>query len=160
MKSASNTPNDATATDIALPPEPPGGVTAGLDWARDDHAVSVVDDRGRELTRTTVDHTAAGLRELIAFLSRHGAGEVAIERPDGPVVDALLDAGLTVVVISLTRSRTCAAATARSATKTTASTPTSWPTPCAPTAPDCGPWSPTPTPPLRCGAPAGPAKTW
>ena len=28
------------------------------------------------------------------------AGEVAIERPDGPVVDALLDAGLTVVVIS------------------------------------------------------------
>ncbi|GFG70131.1 IS110 family RNA-guided transposase [Mycolicibacter senuensis] len=100
MKSASNTPNDATATDIALPPEPPGGVTAGLDWDRDDHAVSVVDDRGRELTRTTVDHTAAGLRELIAFLSRHGAGEVAIERPDGPVVDALLDAGLTVVVIS------------------------------------------------------------
>ena len=33
-------------------------------------------------------------------LARAGAGEVAIERPDGPVVDALLGAGITVVVIS------------------------------------------------------------
>lgn len=96
MKSASSTPTDATV----LPEEPPGGVTAGVDWARDDHAVSVVDDRGRELDRCTVAHTAAGLRELLAFLSRHGAGEVAIERPDGPVVETLLDSGLTVVVIS------------------------------------------------------------
>lgn len=95
MKSASTTP-----TITVLPSEPPDGVTAGLDWARDDHAVSIVDARGRELDRTTVTHTAAGLRELIAFLRCHGAGEVAIERPDGPVVDALLDAGVTVVVIS------------------------------------------------------------
>ena len=76
-----------------LPEQPPGGVTAGVDWARDDHAVSVVDDRGREVARCTVSHTAAGLRELVAFLSRHRAGEVAIERPDGPVVQTLLDAG-------------------------------------------------------------------
>ena len=95
MKSASSTPTDPTV----LPEEPPGGVTAGLDWARDDHAVSVVDDRGRELDRCTVAHTAAGLRELVAFLSGHQVGEVAIERPDGPVVDALLSDGLTVVVI-------------------------------------------------------------
>ena len=39
MKSASNT----------LPDQPVNGVTAGVDWARDDHAVSVVDDRGREI---------------------------------------------------------------------------------------------------------------
>ena len=96
MKSASMTPTDATV----LPEEPPGGVTAGVDWARDDHAVSVVDDRGRELDRCTVAHTAAGLRELVAFLRGHGAVEVAIERPDGPVVDTLLGDGLTVVVIS------------------------------------------------------------
>ncbi|WP_434084837.1 IS110 family transposase [Mycobacterium malmoense] len=83
-----------------MPQEPPGGVTAGLDWARDDHAVSVVDDRGRELDRVTMPHSAPGLRDLIAFLRRHGVGEVAIERPDGPVVDALLLAGLAVVVIS------------------------------------------------------------
>ena len=75
-------------------------MTGGLDWARDDHAVSVVDARGREIVRHTVEHTAAGLRELVDVLRRHGVGEVAIERPDGPVVDTLLGAGLTVVVIS------------------------------------------------------------
>jgi transposase len=83
-----------------LPEEPPNGVTGGLDWARDDHAVSVVDARGRELCRHSVEHSAAGLRELIAVLRDAGVGEVAIERPDGPVVDALLAAGMTVVVIS------------------------------------------------------------
>ncbi|MDM4718780.1 IS110 family transposase [Micromonospora sp. WMMA1363] len=90
MKSASNT----------LPEEAPNDVTAGLDWARDDHAVSVVNGRGREIARHTVEHTAAGLRELITVLAAAGCREVAIERPDGPVVDTLLDAGLTVVVIS------------------------------------------------------------
>jgi transposase len=83
-----------------LPEDPVNGVTGGIDWARDDHAVSVVDSRGREIVRCTVEHTAAGLRELVAALSRHGVGEVAIERPDGPVIDTLLEAGLTVVVIS------------------------------------------------------------
>src|SRR5215212_8830987 len=90
MKSARNT----------LPEEPLNAVTAGLDWARDDHAVSVVNARGREIDRCLVEHSAAGLRNLIAMLGRNGVGEVAIERPDGPVVDALLQAGVTVVVIS------------------------------------------------------------
>jgi transposase len=90
MKSASNT----------LPDEPPHGVTGGLDWSRDDHAVAVVDDRGREVVRHTVEHTAAGLRELVTVLLHAGCHEVAIERPDGPVVETLLEAGLTVVVIS------------------------------------------------------------
>jgi transposase len=83
-----------------LPEEPPGDVTCGIDWARDDHAVSVVNARGREIHRCSVEHSAAGLRELIAVLARTGAREAAIERPDGPVVDALLTAGITVVVIS------------------------------------------------------------
>jgi transposase len=83
-----------------LPEEPPGAVTCGIDWARDDHAVSVVDARGREICRCSVEHSAAGLRELLAVLARNGAREAAIERPDGPVVDALLAAGITVVVIS------------------------------------------------------------
>lgn len=97
MKSA-NTPN--TEQPVTLPEEPPGDVTAGLDWARDDHAVSVVDGRGREIARTMVEHTAEGLRQLVSFLGHHGAAEVAIERPDGPVVDTLLEAGTSVVVIS------------------------------------------------------------
>lgn len=90
MKSASNT----------LPVEPDNGVTGGLDWSRDDHAVSVVDGRGAEVVRHTVEHTAAGLRELVEILTGARCHEVAIERPDGPLVEALLAAGLTVVVIS------------------------------------------------------------
>lgn len=98
MKSASNTINSEPP--LSLPEVAVNDVTAGVDWARDDHAVSVVDGRGREIARTMVEHTAAGLRDLAGFLGRHGVAEVAIERPDGPVVDTLLTAGLTVVVIS------------------------------------------------------------
>ena len=95
MKSASNT------LIAQLPDEPPGGgVTAGLDWARDDHAVAIVDARGRETHRFSIEHTAAGLRRLLTELDRAGAREVAIERTDGPVVETLLEAGVTVVVIS------------------------------------------------------------
>jgi transposase len=94
VKSASNTPN------TQLPETPPNDVTGGLDWARDDHAVAVVDARGRELLRHSVEHSSAGLGELVRVLRDAGCAEVAIERPDGPVVDALLGAGLTVVVIS------------------------------------------------------------
>ncbi|NHU43683.1 IS110 family transposase [Rhodococcus sp. A14] len=90
MKSARNT----------LPDEPPNALTCGIDWARDDHDVSVVDARGREVHRCTVEHSAAGLRELLTVLARTGVCEVAIERPDGPVIDTLLGAGITVVVIS------------------------------------------------------------
>jgi transposase len=90
MQSARNT----------LPDKPANDVTCGIDWARDDHAVSVVDARGREISRCTVEHSAAGLRELADVLARAGARETAIERPDGPVIDALLSAGITVVVIS------------------------------------------------------------
>ena len=94
MKSASSNLNNA------LPEFPPNDVTAGVDWARDDHAVCIVDGRGRQIATMTVEHTIGGLSDLVAFLGRHGVGEVAIERPDGPVVQTLLAAGITVVVIS------------------------------------------------------------
>jgi transposase len=84
----------------ALPEEAPNGLTCGVDWARDDHAVAVVDTRGREVHRCTVEHSAAGLRSLVAALGKRGVREAAIERPDGPVAEALLEAGITVVVIS------------------------------------------------------------
>ena len=84
----------------ALPEEPPNGLTCGIDWARDDHAVAVVDARGREAHRCVIEHSAAGLRALLGLLGKRGVSEVAIERPDGPVVETLLEAGITVVVIS------------------------------------------------------------
>lgn len=84
----------------SLPAIAPGGLTAGLDWATDDHVVALVDNTGQVVTRFTIPHTAAGLRELVGRLTQAGAAEVAIERGEGVVVDALLEAGVTVVVIS------------------------------------------------------------
>lgn len=92
-----------SAISNTLPETPPGDLTAGVDWASEDHAVCVVDARGREVARAVVEHTSTGLRELTRLLARYGAGEVAIERPDGPVVEALLQAQITVVVISPNR---------------------------------------------------------
>ncbi len=84
----------------SLPATPPAGVTAGIDWASADHAVCIVNAAGQVVTRFTVAHSAAGLADLIRALGKAGAAEAAIERGDGPVVDALLGAGVTVVVIS------------------------------------------------------------
>jgi transposase len=74
-------------------------VTAGVDWAKDDHAVCVAGGQGEVLERFTVRHDAAGLRQMAARLLSAGALQVGIERGDGPVVDTLLEAGLTVFVI-------------------------------------------------------------
>lgn len=99
MKSASTTPSKEEVP-LALPEVAPNDITAGVDWARDDHAACIVDGRGRKVATIMVEHTSGGLRDLVAFLGRHGVGEVAIERPDGPVIDALLAVKMTVVVIS------------------------------------------------------------
>lgn len=76
--------------------------TVGLDWAASGHAVCVLDERGASLARFECLHTAAGLDELLAKLKRLAAPAdlpVAIERPSGLVVDALLAAGHPVVPI-------------------------------------------------------------
>jgi len=74
--------------------------TAGIDWASTEHVVAVVGPDGVEIARVTIAHTAAGIRRLLGFLRRAGVVEVGIERPDGPVVDALLEEGVTVFVIA------------------------------------------------------------
>ncbi|MEU7819164.1 IS110 family transposase [Pseudonocardia sp. NPDC049154] len=73
--------------------------TGGIDWASTDHAVAVVAADGTALERFTVPHTKAGLRGLCRQLRRAGVDEIGIERGDGPVVDALLGTGFTVLVI-------------------------------------------------------------
>jgi transposase len=73
---------------------------AGLDWSWDQHAVCVLDEDGTVLERFDVSHDAAGLREVVRRLARRRVRGVGIERGDGPVVDALLAAGLSVFVIS------------------------------------------------------------
>jgi transposase len=81
-------------------PEKASRVTAGIDWASTEHAVAVVDAHGTQQDRFTVTHTVTGLRQLVGRLRGAGVCEVAIERPDGPVVDALLEAQLRVFVIA------------------------------------------------------------
>ncbi len=85
---------------LVLPETPPGGLTAGIDWGSADHAVCVVDTAGQVRARFTVAHDRAGIGKLIAGLRAAGVSEAAIERSDGVLVEALLGAGLTVVVIT------------------------------------------------------------
>jgi transposase len=73
---------------------------AGVDWATDAHAVCVVDGRGQIVVEFDVAHTGDGLDELCRRIEAAGARRVAIERPDGPVVDALMAAGLGVVMVA------------------------------------------------------------
>jgi transposase len=72
---------------------------AGLDWASRIHAVCVIDARGGVVAQFEVNHDAAGLAELCRRLRGLRVAAVAIERPSGLVVDALLEAGLQVVPI-------------------------------------------------------------
>jgi len=72
----------------------------GVDWATDAHAVAVVDRAGAVVDEFDVAHSAAGLEEMVRRLKKHDVRRVAIERPDGPVVEVLLEAGLEVVVVS------------------------------------------------------------
>jgi transposase len=75
---------------------------AGLDWGSAKHAACVIDADGEVILRLEVDHSAAGLAKLInAFARIAPAGElpVAIERPSGLIVDALIAAGHPVVPV-------------------------------------------------------------
>ncbi len=72
---------------------------AGVDWAKDNHAVCIIEPDGTVLDRFVVGHDVAGLRDLVRRLLKAGVEEVGIERSDGPVVEALLQVDLTVLVI-------------------------------------------------------------
>lgn len=85
-----------SVTDTARPAR---GNSAGVDWAKDDYAVCVVDSDGEPLDRVTLKYTKAGLGRLIDLLDRHQVNAVGIERGDGPIIDTLLAAEATVYVI-------------------------------------------------------------
>ena len=73
------------------------GSYAGVDWAADKHDVLVADEAGEELVASTFAHDEKGLRALCRTLVRLEVQLVAIERPDGLLVERLLDAGLRVL---------------------------------------------------------------
>lgn len=71
-------------------------VCAGIDWASEEHAVCVLTGDGEVLHEGTVRHDEAGLAKLCRLLRGLEADRVAIERPDGVLVDRLVAAGLVV----------------------------------------------------------------
>jgi transposase len=73
---------------------------AGIDWASIEHALCVVDADGEILAEGPFPHTKAGIGRLIATLKERDSCRVAIERPDGILVDRMIEAGLEVVPIN------------------------------------------------------------
>jgi transposase len=78
---------------------------AGIDWASESHQVCLVDAPGKCVGERTVAHGGAGIEELCDWLvARTGAKPeaiaVAIEMPQGPVVEALLERGFRVHAIN------------------------------------------------------------
>jgi transposase len=81
----------------------PAQFFAGLDWAAEVHAVCVMDHGGKIVDRFTIQHSADGIAMLIrrlAKLAEAGDVQVGIERPNGRLVDLLLEAGHPVVPVS------------------------------------------------------------
>ena len=72
---------------------------AGIDWASEEHALCVVDAGGATLEGEMHTHDETGIERLIARMRALGVVRVAIERPDGLLVDRLLDAGFTVLPV-------------------------------------------------------------
>lgn len=71
----------------------------GIDWSSRTHAVCVVDDTGAIRARFDVPNTGKSFAGLVKRLCKLGVIGVAIERPDGPLIEAMLDSGLHVFVI-------------------------------------------------------------
>jgi transposase len=72
---------------------------AGIDWASEENALCVVDQRGGPLAGELHPNDEAGICELLARMRTLGVARVAIERPDGVLVDRLLEAGLEVLPV-------------------------------------------------------------
>lgn len=81
----------------------PEVVHVGLDWAAAVHAVCVMSPTGKVLAQFTIEHTADGIALLLRRLAKHGDPadvQIGIERPNGRLVDLLLEAGHPVIPVS------------------------------------------------------------
>ena len=124
---------------------------AGVDWASEKHDVRVADGAGEALLAATFVHDEQGLRSLCRQLVRLGVELVAIERPDGLLVERLLDAGLRVLALhpnQVAGRGIGSGSRAGSPTGSTRSCCASWR---APTIIASGCWNPIAIRPRRCG---------
>lgn len=74
----------------------------GIDWASRAHELCVVDEQGAVVERFGFAHNERGISGALAWLAKLASASelpVAIERPDGLLVDRLLEAGHEVVPI-------------------------------------------------------------
>jgi transposase len=72
---------------------------AGFDWAKDHHAVIVVDAKGQVVADFEFDHSLEGWQRMLKECSAFPALAVAIETSQGPAVDQLLQHQFTVYPI-------------------------------------------------------------
>jgi transposase len=70
------------------------GNCAGVDWASEKHDVLIADQSGKELFAGTFAHDEPGITSLCAALIKRDVELVAIERPDGLLVERLLETGI------------------------------------------------------------------
>lgn len=75
------------------------GRFAGVDWASEEHAVCVSDSDGRIVEGRRFAHDERGVRALCRRLLELDVALVAIERPDGLLIDRLLDVGVNVIAV-------------------------------------------------------------
>lgn len=74
----------------------------GIDWASRAHELCVVDEQGVVVEQFGFAHSERGISNALGRLAKLGSADelpVAIERPDGLLVDRLLEAGHDVVPI-------------------------------------------------------------
>jgi transposase len=77
----------------------------GIDWASQEHVVSLCDGQGKKIGQRRFAHAGTGLGEMIAWLRKTSGGEsgeihVAIETPHGPIVEALLERDFNIYSIN------------------------------------------------------------
>jgi transposase len=75
------------------------GNCAGIDWASEKHDVLIADDAGNALLGETFADDETGITALCDALVCFEVEVVAIERPDGVLVERLLEAGVQVLAL-------------------------------------------------------------
>src|SRR5262249_46737070 len=99
LLAGSSLPFQGVELPLALPE---AQVFTGIDWAAATHAVCVMNAAGTIVAEFIAGHSADGIAARVRRLARFGDPAnlpVAIERPDGRLVDLLLEAGHPVVPV-------------------------------------------------------------
>jgi transposase len=72
---------------------------AGIDWAKDEHALCVLEEGGGKIFEARFAHDEGGIEKLCGSLVELSVERVAIERPEGVLVERVLEAGIVVIAV-------------------------------------------------------------